>query len=415
MANGVLRFEFEQFQSRRVAGLESGRVTGLIFTAPRETSDAPAIRSRVDGRRALLGLWCTQGIGSKAISRLEKAFGSLAALLKVPIAEWSPQVQLLPAAQISLSRFANLDEVAANVEAKLKASAIEVAFKGDEAYPPLLAEVADAAPLLFHWGPGARAPARRRLAMVGTRRPEQGFTRWAHGFAAQIAGMGIGVVSGAAEGVDQACHLGALVGKGETWAFLGSALDELDPAQARLWPRVRDGGGTFFSEFPPGARGDKSTFPRRNRLISGSADAVLVLRAPEDSGALHTARYAMEQGRPLLALPGDPSNPAAAGSNALLRAGHAKMCFVVADIAKVVGASGLKVAADPRRSEMESPLDSLSPDAQRAFSLLTKHGQDFDALYAQWGEGSGELSSALCELELAGWIVQRPGRRYEKI
>lgn len=361
-----------------------------------------------------MGLWCVQGIGPKTLATLEDTFTELDALLSVPIEEWASVVKLRPQARACLTRFKTLDDVAADAEARMARAKIEVAFKTDPAYPRNLVEVADAPPMLFHWGKGDAAAARRRLAMVGTRHPEQGFNRWAHGFAHHLAVTGVGIISGAAEGVDQACHHGALAARGETWAFLGSGLDQLDPSQAALWPYVRDGNGTYFSEFPPGARGDKSTFPRRNRLISGSADAVLVLRAPHGSGALHTASYAIEQRRPLLALPGDPFNSAAAGSNALVRDGKARLCFEVEDLTRVLGIGGLAVP-NPAHSTPSGKLEDFSLNAQRAFSLLTKHSADFDALYALWGAGSGELSSALVELELAGWIVQRPGRRYEKI
>ncbi len=368
----------------------------------------------MDARRALLGLWCTQGIGPKTIAALEGLVTDLGALLKIPIAEWAREIQLRPQAKASLASFRTLDDVASHAEARAKRREMRVAFKDDAAYPPNLAQVDSAPPLLFHWGEGAAAPPRRRLAMVGTRHPEHDFLRWAHGFTQRVAALGIGVVSGAAEGVDQACHHGALAVGAETWAFLGCGLDELDSSQAELWPYIRDGRGTYFTEFPPGARGDKSTFPRRNRLISGSSDAVVVLRAGQTSGALHTARYAIEQGRVLLAVPGDPNNPAVQGCLALIRDGHARMCFEVEDVAQALGLNGLRAVA-MEQTAAQGKLEDFSSAARRAFSLLTKHPQDFDALDAKWGAGSAELSSALCELELAGWAIQRPGRRYEKI
>ncbi|MBX7113006.1 MAG: DNA-protecting protein DprA [Myxococcaceae bacterium] len=368
----------------------------------------------VNGKRALLGLWCVQGIGPKTLAALEETFYSLEALLDVPIAEWANAVALRPQAKTSLAPYAKLEDIAAEAQTRLQRAEIQVAFKDDAAYPPNLATVNDAPPLLFHWGPGANGRSRRRLAMVGTRHPNQGFNQFARAFAFEVAARGAGVVSGAAEGIDQACHHGALAAHGETWAFMGSGLDELDASQRELWPHVRDGGGTYFSEFPPGRRGDKSTFPRRNRLISGASDAVLVLRAGETSGALHTARYAVEQGRVLLAMPGDPHNPSAQGCLALIRDGHARICFDVEGAAQALGLTGLR-AGPLEQTVVQGKLEDFSSAAQRAFSLLTKHPQDFDALDAKWGAGSAELSSALCELELAGWVVQRPGRRYEKI
>src|SRR5690606_30090469 len=123
----------------------------------------------------------------KTIAALEALVSGLGALLKVPISEWADEVRLRPKAISSLASFRTLDEVAADVEARLKRGNIRVTFKGEPAYPPNLAQVRDAPPLLFHWGKGAAAPPRRRLAMVGTRHPEQGFNRWAHGFTQYVA------------------------------------------------------------------------------------------------------------------------------------------------------------------------------------------------------------------------------------
>ena len=141
--------------------------------------------------------------------------------------------------------------------------------------------------------------------MVGSRHPDQGFLPFARTFARQVAEGGVGVVSGAAMGVDRACHWGALDAGGETWAFLGSALDELDPPQARLLPDFLERGGVFFSELPPGVRASTHDVspakPTHLRRIGCGAGAPGRRRSP---GRCYTAAAGRAQGRPVLALPG---------------------------------------------------------------------------------------------------------------
>src|SRR5262249_11521411 len=219
-----------------------------------------------------------------------------------PVRDWVDAIPLADAVRDRMRGLRSLRAVAEVVRERAAQGQMQVVHRGDAGYPERLTEVADAPPVLFLRG--AVGPPRRGLALVGTRHPEQGFLRRAREFAAVVALRGAGVVSGAAAGVDRACHLGALDAGGETWAFLGSALDSLDAAQERLVPAILDAGGAIYSELPPGIRASRQTFPRRNRLISGSADAVVVLRAGEHSGALHTGHAARKQGRPILAWPG---------------------------------------------------------------------------------------------------------------
>jgi DNA protecting protein DprA len=249
--------------------------------------------------------------------------------------------------------------------------------------------------------------------MVGSRHPDQGFLPFARGFARVVAEAGVGIISGAAEGVDRECHRGAFDAAAETWAFLGSALDELDTAQSVLLPHFLKRGGMFYSELPPGVRASRSTFPRRNRLISGAADAVLVLRASEQSGALHTARAATKQGRPLLALPGDANNPAAAGCNLLLRSGEARLCLTPEDAWSALQLKLARTIKAPAGVPLN--LAHLSPNARKAYLLLGRTAHSFDEVLRACKIPSAALISALCELELRGLVVQHPGKRYERI
>jgi DNA processing protein len=362
-------------------------------------------------RDALLALWAVPGIGSIGLGGMRRwAAGRWADLLDTPASDW---VDGLPANDLVRARLraaGSLRAVADEVRERAARGQMQVLHKGDPGYPERLAEVRDAPPVLFMRGTVGRP--RRRLAMVGTRHPEQGFLGHARGFAAAVAGGGAGVVSGAAAGVDRACHLGALDVGGETWAFLGSALDVVDPAQSRLVPLILDGGGAVYSELPPGIRASKQTFPRRNRLISGASDAVLVLRAGEQSGTRHTVAAARDQGRPILACPGETWVEAAKLCNLLVARGMAKLCIGPRDALRVIGLDGMQVPA----SEVEArEMPGLSDAAARIYALLGREACPMEELEDRSGLDPGGAVSALCELELLGLAMQTPGRRYQRV
>lgn len=361
-------------------------------------------------RAAVLGLWAIPGVGPKALERIASEVGPLGALLDVPAQEWAGQLPLTAPVRGRLAQLGTLRAVSETVQARVEKGRMRVAFPGDADYPENLAGLKDAPPLLFVLGQRRPGP-RRRLAMVGSRKLDTGFRAFAQGFAAQVARAGLGIVSGAAWGTDQACHEGALEAGQESWAFLGSALDALDPSQADLGRRVLDHGGVFYSELPPGVRAARETFPRRNRLISGASDAVLVMRATVHSGSLHTALAACGQGRPLLAMPGDPTNEVAAGANALIRSGKARICLGIEDVLAAVRLDPGKV-----KPPVEPVVDvALSERARVVLGALGRTGRAFEEVKGACGLASGAVTSALCELELLGLVIQRPGKVYEKV
>lgn len=361
-------------------------------------------------QRALLALWAVPGLGPRALAGLRAfAGGSLARLAASPVREWVGGCPLSTVLRRRLAEVPELGLLAERVLERCAAAGMGVAFQGEWAYPARLAEVDDAPPLLFYRG--RVGPPRRRLAMVGSRHPDQGFLPFARTFARQVAEGGVGVVSGAAAGVDRACHWGALDAEGETWAFLGSALDELDPAQAKLLPHFLARGGVFFSELPPGVRASTTTFPRRNRLISGASDAVLVLRAGVGSGSLYTAEAGRAQGRPVLALPGDVMNEGAAGCNGLIRDGHARACLSVQEVWRTVGVHPDRTVPPGAGFSWEE----LTTEARGAYQVLDRVPRSFDEVLAHCRLPPAALIGALVELELSGLVIQHPGRLYEKV
>jgi DNA processing protein len=172
-------------------------------------------------------------------------------------------------------------------------------FYGDGKYPVLLREIYDPPLVLFHRGE-LPPDALQHVAVVGTRRPTGDALKAAFFLGLELAQSGAAVVSGLARGIDRAAHRGCVEAKGRAVAVLGNGIDAVHPAGSRkLAASILESGGTIVSEYPPGTLPLKHHFPARNRIISGLSRAVVVVEAPDRSGALITSEYALEQGREL--------------------------------------------------------------------------------------------------------------------
>ncbi len=195
----------------------------------------------------------------------------------------------------------------------------DVVFKGDAGYPPHLDVLPDAPDVLFVRG---EVPSIPLVAVVGTRSCTAYGRSVAYDYGVAIGEAGWGVISGLARGIDAAAHRGNLAAGTPGVAVLGCGLDVVYPKEhAPLVDGLIEAGGAVVSEYPPGTRPDGWRFPPRNRIISGAARAVVIVEAGMRGGALITARYAMEQGRPVFVLPGDITRPTSEGCNRLIRDG----------------------------------------------------------------------------------------------
>jgi DNA processing protein len=166
-------------------------------------------------------------------------------------------------------------------------------------YPPLLREMYDPPPVIFYRGVLPN-PEKSLLGMVGTRKPSPEAGEQAYKIAGNIGSFGVSVVSGLAIGIDAMSHRGNLIGGSPGYAVLGSGIDEVYPSVNRpLAKRILDSGGAIISEYPPGVKPAKWTFPARNRIIAALSRSVLIVEAPLKSGALITGAFALEQGKDL--------------------------------------------------------------------------------------------------------------------
>ncbi|GAA6748263.1 DNA-processing protein DprA [Thermus brockianus] len=243
---------------------------------------------------------------------------------------------------------------------------------------------------------GALPPEERAVAIVGTRKASPWALGFARRLARELAEAGLWVVSGLARGIDREAHLGALEGGGRTLGVLGSALDRVYPPEHRPLAGRMD----LVSEFPLGTGPKPEFFPRRNRLIAGLARAVLVVEAPLDSGALITAKHALELGKEVLAVPGRPTDPASLGANRLIQDG-AYPVLEAGDVLSYLGFSP-KPKAPPE----------LSPEEAALYALLSQGEALPEDLAQAAGLPPERVLSLLALLEIKGLARALPGGRY---
>jgi len=273
---------------------------------------------------------------------------------------------------------------------------------GDGPYPAALSRVADR-PAELRLRGSLGAP-RARVAVVGARRCDEYGLDLARELSRGLARAGVSIVSGGALGVDAAAHEGALEAGGHTVAVLGTGVDVVYPAEHReLFGRIVTSGGALLSEQPDGTPGWKGNFPRRNRIVSGMSDAVVVARAGERSGALITAAWAASQGVPVLAVPGDARDPLSAGAHALLRRG-ARLATSAADVLALLGLDA------PRPAQVELPVPGASASA--LLSALGRKPRHADEVARAAGLAPGAALAGLLTLEIEGLCEQRPGHYF---
>jgi DNA processing protein len=261
--------------------------------------------------------------------------------------------------------------------------------------PSLLRAIYDPPPRLYLRGGGADdVLARPAVAIVGARACSSYGAQVARRLGRELAGAGLVVVSGLARGIDGEAHRGALESGGVTVAVLGCGVDRDYPAAHReLAQRVRND-GLVVSEYEPGVEPAPWRFPARNRIIAGLSAVTVVIEARERSGALITADMALEEGRDVLAVPGEITSPLSAGTNALLKLG-AGVCTAAGDVLALFG-----IAPEQR------PAPKLGADAAAVLAVLPGGA---DEVVRATGLDAQAVAVALAELELAGLAEEGEG------
>jgi DNA processing protein len=277
-------------------------------------------------------------------------------------------------------------------------------------YPPLLKHLRRPPVVLYVEG---KISGSRNISIVGTRASDPHSEMVAGLIASGLASAGCTVVSGMALGIDRAAHAGALDSGGGTMGVVPNGLDRIyPPANADLYERIRgDRNSGLISEYPPGVKPVKWTFARRNRIISGLSEAVVVVKAGAGSGALITARYAIEQNRELFVCPGCAYDTGYSGSLSLLREGAAAVSCV-GDILSDLGISapagqGLLFnnrEIQPEDQRVDFPEGSIEHMILKA---VAGQGREIDALIRELKIAPPAANEAVINLELNGFIDRR--------
>jgi DNA processing protein len=278
----------------------------------------------------------------------------------------------------------------------------------DPDYPKSLLSIADPPPALYYIGDRSLLN-RRAIAVVGSRNATPQGTDNAAAFAAALSMAGLTIISGLALGIDAAAHRGGLAGPGSSIAVVGTGLDRVYPARNRELARKLAESGGLMSEFPLGTPPVPGNFPRRNRVISGLSLGVLVVEATLASGSLITARFAVEQGRDVFAIPGSIHSPFSKGSHRLIKEG-AKLVESAADVLDELGIPGGNTDdIVPSKPLVHAPLTA------QVLSALGNDCASVDTLTQRTGLPVESITVALVELEIAGEVAVLPGGAFQRL
>ena len=282
----------------------------------------------------------------------------------------------------------------------------------DPSYPAALTTIPDPPPVLWTRG-RAEALSAPAVAIVGSRAASPYGLAVAEQLAGDLAANGLVIVSGLARGVDSAAHRGALAAGGVTVAVLGSGVDVIYPPEHAPLAAAIDRTGAVISELAPGTHPQPRFFPLRNRIISGLSRAVVVIEAGEKSGSLITARCALDQGRDVLAVPGNVLSGRNRGAHALLRDG-AKIVESADDILEELGMGGA-AGVRPAGAEDGRGLTPLLARDPVLDSLIPGEACDLDEISERSGLKTPRLLPRLFELELQGRVRRVGGGRFVRM
>jgi DNA processing protein len=286
-----------------------------------------------------------------------------------------------------------------------------VLIAGDKEYPEYLREIFEP-PLVLYCAGSVEVLNEAAVAIVGARQPTPYGSAVAEKLAFDLASRGLAIVSGLARGIDSIAHWGAIKG-GTTIAVLGSGLENMYPRENRsLFNKIIER-GAVVTEYPLSSAPLGYHFPLRNRILSGLALATVVVEATSRSGSLITAQFALEQNRGVLAVPGNITSELSRGTNWLIQNG-AGLVRDWMDVAQDLP-SPLRETLLAQKQENEAPRPKLSPEDDKILSCLkTDSLVHIDEVVERTGRSVSELLARLLGWELEGWIVQRPGKFFQR-
>lgn len=385
-----------------------------------------AIEPITTAGRAHLRWALTNGVGPIRFSRLVVQFGDAEKALGASAGD----IAAIKGFGANLADTVARERDAANVDSEITAAAeagARIVCRADDDYPPGLRRIPDA-PIVLYVRGELRDTDAVALAIVGSRRCTIYGSEQARRFGELLAGAGFTVVSGLARGIDAFAHHGAVDAGGRSIAVFGGPVSSIYPPENRALAEKLLSRGAWISELPLQAGVRAENFPSRNRIIAGMTLGTLVVEAAQRSGALITARLAIEYNREVFAIPGRVQDPMSQGTNALIRDSSAKLVMSLEDILDGLGEVGhtfQKHAAPPARkpggtaagqSELplstanSQPAGTLSPVEQRVLNAIGLDPILQDQVFGTVEFPPGEILAAFTSLELKGLIRRLPGQ-----
>ena len=286
----------------------------------------------------------------------------------------------------------------------MQKNGIEIVTIFSDNYPEKLRDLPDR-PLILYAKGDLSLVNKKSVAIVGTRMPSNYGRVITERFTEKLAQSGLVVVSGLCYGIDEIAHKKTLAVGGKTIAVIGSGFSNIYPASNTSLAQEIAKRGLILSEYPPSFKPKRYTFPRRNRIVAGLSDGVLIVEAGIKSGTIHTKEYALEYGKDIFAVPGNITSPKSELTNDLIKTGQAE-CVLSAD--EIIDFYGLKKSAKQQAI-------TLSFDEKAIVDALSDGEKDFDFLSRKTKIPVNILNSCLATMEIRGLIRKLPGQSYALI
>lgn len=355
-----------------------------------------------ENQRYWIGFNMVKGIGSARMNRLLAHFESVEAA-------WFASPTDLREAGLSERLIQALEEVRnthklTQICETIQRKGIQVITWEDSNYPRRLIEIDQPPPVLYYLGE-LKESDQWAVAIVGTRRVTAYGRQVAEEIARGLARNGITVISGLARGIDSIAHQASLESGGRTLAVLGSGVDQIYPPEHRKLAQQIIAQGAVISDYPPGTPPESANFPPRNRIISGLAQAVVVVEAGQKSGALITAAFAAQQGRPVFAVPGQLYAPQSIGPNKLIQNG----AYIYTELKDILETLQLDFIEQYQTARYVLPSDKTEA---KLYTLLGRDPIHVDEIRRLSNMPIEQVSATLTIMELKGLVRQVGGMHY---
>ncbi len=355
------------------------------------------------------------GVGRYLFKRLFDHFESPECALEASIEDLLRVEGMTPRLARKILNHRISDRVKKDIEL-VKQKRIRIMTMSDSEYPPLLLQLPDPPPFLYLQGNIDEHA--KYIAVVGSRNATAYGLSTARRLCADLASLGLTVVSGMALGIDTAAHEGALQVNGKTVAVLGSGFKRIYPAANHKLSRMIARKGAVITEFPMLTDPEPHNFPVRNRIISGMSLGTVVVEASRKSGSLITARLAAEQNREVFAVPGSIQSFKSTGTHTLIKQG-AKLVENAQDILDEIAGAYLSTAGvskpDQKQEKARKNLQKLTDEETQIYKALGPYPVHIDNLARETAMKPGRLSSMLLQMELKGIVRQSPGKLFSLV